>query len=144
MTGVEGIDAIRLISAKAEDQNVILVVRGFDDDSLQQFDVVRGDESKIREQMADGEVVIGSVLSQRTKLNVGNTLPLETDEGIKPFRIAAIVTDYQAGGLTVYMDRGTAEKQLDIGGVDVYVVKAARKKLTRCGEIFWISCKTRA
>lgn len=127
--GVEGIDSIRLISAKAEDQNVILIVRGFDDDSLQQFDVVRGDESKIREQMADGEVVIGSVLSQRTKLNVGDSLPLETDEGIKPFRIAAIVTDYQAGGLTVYMDRGTAEKQLDVGGVDVYVVKADRDKI---------------
>lgn len=127
--GVEGIDAIRLISAKAEDENVILIVRGFDDDSLQQFDLVRGDESKIREQMADGEVVIGSVLSQRTNLNVGDSLPLETDEGIKPFRIAAIVTDYQAGGLTVYMDRGTAEKQLDIGGVDVYVVKADREKI---------------
>ncbi|WP_428305944.1 FtsX-like permease family protein [Lacipirellula sp.] len=127
--GVEGIDSIRLISAKAEKENVILIVRGFDDDSLQQFDVVRGDESKIREQMADGEVVIGSVLSQRTNLNVGDSLPLETDEGIKPFRIAAIVTDYQAGGLTVYMDRGTAEKQLDIGGVDVYVVKADREKI---------------
>ncbi|BBO34885.1 ABC transporter permease [Lacipirellula parvula] len=127
--GVEGIDSIRLISAKAKNENVILIVRGFDDDSLQQFDVVRGDESKIRQQMADGEVVIGSVLSQRTNLNVGDSLPLETDEGIKPFRIAAIVTDYQAGGLTVYMDRGTAEKQLDIGGVDVYVVKADREKI---------------
>lgn len=127
--GVEGIDAIRLISARAEKQNVILVVRGFDDSSLQQFDVVRGDESKIRERLADGQVVIGSVLAQRTKLKLGDELPLETDAGIKPFRIAAIVNDYQAGGLTVYMDRAVAEKQLEIGGVDVFVVKADHEKL---------------
>lgn len=127
--GVEGIDAIRLISAKAEKQNVILIVRGFDDTSLQQFDVVRGDESKIRGQLADGEVVVGSVLAQRTKLKLGDELPLETEAGIKPFRIAAIVNDYQAGGLTVYMDRAVAEKQLEIGGVDVFVVKADHAKL---------------
>jgi putative ABC transport system permease protein len=127
--GVEGIDAIRLISAKVQDQNVILIVRGFDDASLQQFDVVRGDESKIRQQLADGQVVIGSVLAQRTNLQVGDELPLDTDEGIKPFRVAAIVNDYQAGGLTVSMDRDVAAKQLDIGGVDVYVVKADHAKL---------------
>ncbi len=129
VNGVEGIDAIRLISARAEKQNVILVVRGFDDSSLQQFDVVRGDETRIRERLADGQVVIGSVLAQRTKLKLGDELPLETDAGIKPFRIAAIVNDYQAGGLTVYMDRAVAEKQLEIGGVDVYVVKADHAKL---------------
>lgn len=127
--GVEGIDAIRLISAKAEKQNVILIVRGFDDSSLQQFDVVRGDEAKIRDRLAAGEVVVGSVLAQRTKLKVGDELPLETEAGIKPFRIAAIVNDYQAGGLTVYMDRAVAEKQLEIGGVDVFVVKADHAKL---------------
>ena len=103
---------------------MILIVRGFDDASLQQFDVVRGDESKIRQQLADGEVVVGSVLAQRAKLQVGDELPLDTDEGIKPFRVAAIVNDYQAGGLTVSMDRNVAAKQLDIGGVDVFVVKA--------------------
>lgn len=127
--GVEGIDAIRLISARTGKQNVILAVRGFDDASLQQFDVVRGDESKIRERLTDGQVVVGSVLAKRAKLNVGDEMPLETDEGIKPFRIAAIVNDYTAGGLTVYMDRAVAAKQLEIGGVDVYVVKADHAKL---------------
>lgn len=127
--GVEGIDAIRLISARVEKQNVILIVRGFKDSSLQQFDVVRGDESKIRERLADGQVVVGSVLAKRAKLTVGDELPLETDAGIKPFPIAAIVNDYQAGGLTVYMDRAIAEKQLEIGGVDVFVVKADRDKI---------------
>jgi putative ABC transport system permease protein len=127
--GVEAIDAIRLISAKAKKQNVILIVRGFDDSSLQQFDVVVGDESKIRGQLADGQVVVGSVLAKRIQVKVGDELPLETEEGIQPFRIAAIVNDYQAGGLTVYMDRAIAEKQLEIGGVDVFVVRADHARL---------------
>lgn len=127
--GVEGIDAVRLISARTEKQNLILVVRSFNDSSLQRFDVVRGDESKVRERLADGQVVVGSVLAKRAKLTVGDELPLETDAGIKPFPIAAIVNDYQAGGLTVYMDRAVAEKQLEIGGVDVFVVKADHAKL---------------
>ncbi len=127
--GVEGIDAIRLVNAKAGDQNIILIVRGFDDSSLQQFDIVRGDEATIRQSMADGEVVVGSVLAERANLKIGDELPLETDSGVKPFRIAAIVNEYQAGGLTAYMDRATAEKELEIGGVDVYVVKVDHARL---------------
>lgn len=127
--GVLGIDAVRLIEAKTADQNAILVVRNFDDASLQQFDIVRGDESKVRAQLAAGEVVVGSVLAERAKLAVGDDLQLETDDDVKPFRIAAIVNEYQAGGLTIYMDRAVAEKVLNVGGVDVYVVKADHDKL---------------
>lgn len=127
--GVEGIDAIRMISAKAADQNIILVVRSFNDSSLQQFDVVYGDEATIGERLGEGEVAVGSVLAQRTNLKLGDDLPLETEDGVKPYRIGAIVNDYQAGGLTAYMDRAVAEKQLDVGGVDVYVVKADHQKL---------------
>ena len=129
--GVEGIDAIRMISAKAGDQNIILVVRSFDDSSLQQFDIVYGDEATVGKQLGAGEVAVGSVLAQRTNLKLGDDLPLETKDGVKPYRIGAIVNDYQAGGLTAYMDRATAEKTLDVGGVDVYVVKADHDKIDK-------------
>lgn len=129
--GVEGIDAIRLVNAKVGDQNIILIVRGFKDSALQQFDIVQGDEDTIRQSLADGDVVIGSVLAERSNLKIGDELPLETDSGVKPFRVAAIVTEYQAGGLTVYMDRETAEKELEIGGVDVYVVKVDHAQIDK-------------
>jgi putative ABC transport system permease protein len=129
--GVEGIDAIRLVNAKVGDQNIILIVRGFKDSALQQFDIVQGDEDTIRQSLEEGNVVIGSVLAERSNLKIGDELPLETDSGVKPFRIAAIVTEYQAGGLTVYMDRATAEKELEIGGVDVYVVKVDHAQIDK-------------
>lgn len=127
--GVTGIDGIRLISAKSLEENVVLVVRTFEDAAMQQFDFVAGDEETYRQKLKDGEVVIGSVLGQRNKVGVGDKLPLETEEGVQNFKIAAIVNDYQAGGLTVYMDRDVAEQKLEIGGVDVFVVKAQNAKL---------------
>jgi putative ABC transport system permease protein len=127
--GVTGIDGIRLISAKSLEENIVLVVRTFEDAAMQQFDFVAGDEETYRQKLKDGEVVIGSVISQRNKVGVGDELPLETDEGVQNFKIAAIVNDYQAGGLTVYMDRDIAEEKLEIGGVDVFVVKAENDKL---------------
>jgi putative ABC transport system permease protein len=132
--GVTGIDPLRMISAKTGAENVILLVRTFEDAAMQQFDVVDGDESAIRDALANGEVVIGSVLGQRAGLKRGDQMPLDTDSGVKNFRVAAIVNDYQAGGMTVYMDRDTAEKQLEVGGVDVYIVKADPEKLPQVRE----------
>lgn len=132
--GVTAIDPLRMISAKTGDENVILIVRTYEDASMQQFDIVDGDESQIRQQLASGDVVIGSVIGQRAGLKRGDQLPLDTDEGVKNFHIAAIVNDYQAGGMTVYMDRSVATQQLDVGGVDVYVVKAESDKLEQVRE----------
>ena len=127
--GVLAIDALRMVSAKIGDHDAVLIVRSYEDEEMQQFDVVFGDENTIRERLAAGEIVIGSVLGQRADLSVGNDLPLATDEGTKTFRIAAIVNDYQAGGMTAYIDRETAERELEVGGVDVYVVKADHDRL---------------
>lgn len=134
LDGVTGIDPLRMISAKTGNENVILLVRSFDDATMQQFDIVEGDEATIRDSLAAGEVVIGSVAGKRAGLKVGDDMPLDTDDGVKHFRVAAIVNDYQAGGMTVYMDRATAEKQLEVGGVDVYIVKADRSKLEQVRE----------
>jgi putative ABC transport system permease protein len=132
--GVTGIDPLRMISAKTGNENAILIVRTFEDAAMQQFDVVDGKEDAIRDALARGEVVIGSVLGQRAGLARGDQMPLDTDSGVKNFRVAAIVNDYQAGGMTVYMDRETAEEQLEVGGVDVYIVKADQDKLPQVRE----------
>lgn len=132
--GIIGTDPLRMISAKTGEENVILLVRSFDDTSMQQFDIVDGDEATVREALARGEVAIGSVLGRRANLKRGDKMPLDTEDGVKEFRVAAIVNDYQAGGMTLYMDRATAEKQLEVGGVDVYIVKADQDKLPEVRE----------
>ena len=54
---------------------------------------------------------------------------LETDKGEKGFPIAAIVNDYQSGGLTIHMERSHARLDLGYGGVTAYVIKADQNKL---------------
>lgn len=127
--GVESLEPVRLVAAKAEDQQVILIVRNFTDSRTQEFEIVSGDSQTIRASLQSGETVIGSVLAERAKKKVGDTISLTTDEGVKEFHIAAVVNDYQAGGLTMYLARDVAERVLGIGGVDAYAIKADHAKL---------------
>jgi putative ABC transport system permease protein len=127
--GVETIEGIRLVGAQSGDQRVILIVRSFDDSKLQAFDIASGDAAHVRENLNAGQVVLGSVFAQRAGLKVGDEAPLKAGEGEKKFRVAAVANDYQAGGLTMYMDRAIAERELGVGGVDAYAVKADHDRL---------------
>ena len=127
--GITGIDAVRFVSAKAAGEQVIMIVRGFDDADLQDFDLVSGDPQTVRESLRQGEVVVGSVLAERTGLKVGNSISLHTESGEQHFLIAAVTNDYQAGGLTLYVDREIAKRVLKVGGVDAYAIKADHGQL---------------
>ena len=63
--GIKSIDAIRFVSTKVRDEQVVMIVRKFDDPELQEFDLVEGDPKSIRESLSKGEVVLGSVLAER-------------------------------------------------------------------------------
>jgi putative ABC transport system permease protein len=127
--GIISIEPIRLVAAKAADQQVVLIIRGFADPKLQEFEVVTGDPATVRQSLQEGGAVIGSVLAERTKLKVGEKISLTTDQGAKEFNIAAVVNDYQAGGLTMYLARDVAKRVLGIGGVDAFAIQADHKQL---------------
>lgn len=127
--GVLSIDGIRLVAAEAAGQQVVLIVRGYDNPDLQAFDLVDADPEDVRQKLRAGEVVLGSVFAERAKLRPGDEVPLKTDKGEKKFRVAATTNDYQAGGLTMYMDREVARNTLDVGGMDAYVIKADHARI---------------
>jgi putative ABC transport system permease protein len=129
ISGIKSIDAVRLVSAKAKGEPVILIVRSFDNPELQAFDLPSADPAEVRLQLKAGQTVVGSVFAQRAGVKPGDDIPLETGEGEKRFRIAAIANDYQAGGLTMYLDRDVARRQLNIGGANAYLVKVDHDRL---------------
>lgn len=110
--------------------NVIVIARGYQGTGVPAFDLMSGDINKIRDQLLAGEVVIGSVLAQKTNLKTGDKLPLETTEGVKQLPIAAVANEYMVGGLAVHMARPYAEKWLGVQGVDGYVVKLTNEANT--------------
>lgn len=122
--GVKSTDAIRFVRAEANGKQVILIIRGFDDPKLQAFDLVEGDPAEVRKLLEHGEVVLGSVFAERAGLKPGDDVYLKTESGQQRFRVAAVANDYLASGLTMYIDREVARRVLDVGGVDVYAIKA--------------------
>ncbi len=127
--GITNMDAIRFISTHVGDINAIVVARDYSDTTLQQFDMEEGDPDVVRQQLKDGQVVLGSVLSERSGLKAGDDVKLETEDGEREYRIAAVANDYHAGGLTMFMQREVAKDTLGVDGVDAYVVKVDHDRL---------------
>ncbi|AMV33633.1 ABC transporter permease YtrF precursor [Pirellula sp. SH-Sr6A] len=124
MEGVEKVTPLRFVSARSGENSVIVVIRKYQEADAVYFDVVDGKTEEIGAGLANGEVAIGSVLSERLKIHRGDVLPMETLSGVREYRIAGVVNDYIAGGLTVYMDRGAAEVAFQVEGQDAYIVDA--------------------
>ena len=128
MQGVELVDSLRFVRARSNENSVVVVVRKFNSKSQEYFDLIEGHEVEVMAGIHRGEVVLGSVLSQRLNIHVGDTLPLETKEGATTLRVVGVTNEYIAGGLTIYLEASIAKKLLDVDGTDVIVVKAITKE----------------
>lgn len=127
--GVTNVDSLRYISGSVrapqlEDgkQQVMVCVRDFTGKGELPLDIKTGDPAALRNNLTQGEVVLGTVLAHRIGAKVGDNITLETREGPKQLRVAATATAYMVGGMVVYMEGETARRLLNVEGVDMYVV----------------------
>ncbi|MCX7429070.1 MAG: FtsX-like permease family protein [Planctomycetia bacterium] len=127
--GITNVDTGRFVKARAEGQPVIVIVREFTSPEPVYFDLKAGDPKQIRQELSQGEVVIGTVLAQRTGLKQGDQITLETLQGPKKVRIAGLTNEYLVGGLAIYMERNVAKRLLGVEGVDAYIIHADPKAL---------------
>jgi putative ABC transport system permease protein len=122
--GLAMVDTLRFVSARSGENSVIVVVRKFNANTNDFFDLIEGEELQVLQDIRSGGVVIGSVLSERTKLHRGDRIDLETKEGKSSLPIVGVTNEYLAGGLTVYLEGTKAKELLDIEGTDAVIVKA--------------------
>jgi putative ABC transport system permease protein len=127
--GITSADALRLGSIKMDDQVVNLMARDHNEPGVPDLDIVSGDPSTLRESFKNGAVAVGSVLAKRAKLKVGDKIELDTENGKKSFPVAAVINDYQSGGLMLHMERSVAKLELGYEGISSYVIKADRDRL---------------
>jgi putative ABC transport system permease protein len=127
--GIESIDTARFVRVRIGELEPVAIVREFPATAPLPLDLVAGDPKRLRRQLHDGEVVLGTVLAQRLKLGVGDKLRLETRDGPRELPIAGLTNEYMVGGLVIYLERATAEQLLQIRGVDAYAVKVEPKAL---------------
>jgi len=60
-------------------------------------------------------------------LHVGDSIPLETNEGSTTLEVVGVTNEYIAGGLTLYLEADYAKRLLSVDGTDVIVVKSNPK-----------------
>jgi putative ABC transport system permease protein len=144
IAAVDGIDKLftaRLVSTKlfttkpdseeVNEEYVVVMARQFPKTGSLYLDLREGEEENVRERLQQGDVVIGSVLSQRTGKEVGDTIEIDSKNGIQKLNVVGIANDYSAAGLIVYIDKEEAQQRLGITGVDVYIVRADESKLAK-------------
>lgn len=128
------VEAIRFVqNVKVQDPQgaettIVVVAREFADPQPPAFDITAGEKYGLREKLFDGQVVVGSILAHDLKVTVGDEIQIVGQDGSEKVKIAAVANDYLVAGLTVYMQRKTAERILNVQGVDGFTIRAGNKE----------------
>ena len=128
--GIRSKDALRLGSVKVAGETASLIARDHTETGVPDLDIVSGDpECTPRGRSRTAKLLWGRCSLNVRNLKVGDKLVLETSTGDKSFPVAAIVNDYQSGGLTIHMERAVARLELGYEGISSYIIKADPKQI---------------
>ncbi|MCE9545444.1 MAG: ABC transporter permease [Planctomycetia bacterium] len=140
---VAGVQTVGFANSKVGDQAVVIVVGEFIGPGRREFDLVKGDRNKVRAELQAGNVIIGSVLAQRTGLTLGSSIPLKIKGATEPttVKVVGVTNEYMAGGLTMYMEKDVAQKMLGIVCVNAYILNAAPGRVDELGVALQSLCE---
>ncbi|MEX2176341.1 MAG: FtsX-like permease family protein [Pirellulaceae bacterium] len=102
----------------------ICIAREYPDAVPPPFDLIEGDLYQLRQQLQEGQVVLGSVLAQRIAARAGDSVQLQTVSGVQPIQVAGIANEYLVGGMSIHMHRDWAMKRLGVEGYDGFILEA--------------------
>lgn len=125
--GIKRIGAGKFSRGRAAGHQVLIVSREFGLHDEAKLDLKDIDPKKAKERLLAGEVVISTVLSERTNLKTGDEITVDAVGGPRQFKIAGMANEYIVSGLVLYMDRATAQEALGISGASAYVIDAEKE-----------------
>lgn len=122
--GVAEVYRISFLPSQVNGERFLVLARDFPAGPALPIDIEDGDAKTLKEQIARGEGVLGTVLARRLKLGKGDTLELVTRKGRVPIRVAATTTEYTVGGMILYLDFAAAQRILGHRDVDCFMIAA--------------------
>ncbi len=122
--GIWGLGSLRFINAQVAEQPVVILVQALAYGERVPLNLAEGEADEVTRRMFAGEAVAGTVLAQRCGLKVGDEVEVTTNSGPRRVRIAGLANEYLVGGLVLHMEREAAGNLFEIGGVDVFMIKA--------------------
>jgi putative ABC transport system permease protein len=120
--GVTAVQTVRFVQVRANDRPALLISRGFPADGESPWRLTGATWPAVRAQLAQGQIVIGGMLAKLCDAGVGRTLRVEYGGRVRALTVAAVVTDYHYGGLSLYIEREFARHHLGVDGVDAFLV----------------------
>ncbi|WP_254510390.1 ABC transporter permease [Anatilimnocola floriformis] len=117
-----------VLDKQGAEHGIHVVARDFADHRPPSFDLTDGTLEGLREKLFDGQVVIGSILAHDLNLKAGEEISILGRNGAEKVKVAAVANDYMVAGLSVHMQRKTAERILGIEGVDAYAIRLAENE----------------
>jgi putative ABC transport system permease protein len=118
------VDRLAFVPALAGGQPTLVLARTFTPGYPLALDLREGDETSVRHGLARGDAVLGTGLAARLSLHCGDTITLATGAEPRVVRVAGIANEYAVGGLTLYLEWGSARRFLRVPGVHAFLVRA--------------------
>jgi putative ABC transport system permease protein len=133
--GVRNVDSVRYVQAtvhtpgNSDKKDANVIIRDFTDKDSLPLELKEGSISQVRAGLADGQIVLSTVLANRLNSRAGDELVISTSQGEKSYRIAGTATVYAMGGTVIYMAGDRARELMGVEGADIYAITADPARL---------------
>jgi len=144
LDGVDHIGKFNFILTRAHGRSVVILAFSASADRPLALLLAEGEARDVHQRFLQGEVVLGTALAQRLELKPGDSLNLETREGIRQLRIAGTAVEYTGGGMALYLDWNAAKKYFDLQGVHAILITAQMGKTRALAETLQNFCREKS
>ena len=127
--GVATLDTLRFFHVPVGQERAFVVAQDFNGQDLP-LNLYQANPAEVRRKLQEGDVVLGTVLAKSEGIRPGDEIELETKEGPKRVRVAALVVDYMVGGKILAMQRSLAEKWFHVEGASAFAITAQPESRT--------------
>jgi putative ABC transport system permease protein len=124
LPGLQSVEGIGVATGRVAGQACVVVARDISADKPLPLEPVEAPEADVRQALARGEAVAGTVLARRTGIKPGDVVAVEVFGRSTKVRIASLVVDYTSGGSSIHLDRATARRLFGIAAADILLVTA--------------------
>jgi putative ABC transport system permease protein len=123
--GVKSVVEIRMLTARASGAAAMCIVRDFPESAPLPWALSASEEQSVRAALKRGETVASGVLAKKLNAKIGDDIQLEVQGRQFTAKIAAIVNEYNLGGMVAFLDHDAVMKEnaFDPGRTRMYVVR---------------------
>lgn len=120
---IDSVNRVHFIQGRISGSPAMCIVREFSDAGELPWRLEQAAAAEARAGLREGMVVLGHVLARKLNVVAGDNVRVELQGRIVPFRVAALVNDYNLGGMVAFFDRNAVEKTFSLGSPDLWIIK---------------------